>query len=313
MNKPSSKKTTALILIIFIIACGYSDEDLGISILPTDITNLFFTNTSANCESYVKSYTSSVTNVHQATVIEGDLTIAIVDNKCEFSSNAVPNHDFNDGDTTFTNAFAENHKTYEVTTTPIAAASTTGLTLNLDNAILLNGVKLDLLAAGCFGVGNGFSNCNGMARPWRYDPMSPLNDFVTDTHNAHTQADGTYHYHGSPVALFYSNIAVVSPVIGFAADGFPIYGTYFDDNGTIRKATSSYQLKIGNRVAINGVNPGGTYDGRFRDDYSYIAVSGDLDECNGMTVDGNYGYYITESYPWALACFKGTPDTSFLK
>jgi len=82
--------------------------------------------------------------------------------------------------------------------------------------------------------------------------MSPLNDFGTDSHNAHTQPEGTYHYHGSPVAMFYSDTAVVSPVIGFAADDFPIYGSYFDDNGTIRKATSSYQLKQGSRIDISG-------------------------------------------------------------
>ena len=27
------------------------------------------------------------------------------------------------------------------------------------------------------------------------------NDFGTDSHNAHTQPDGAYHYHGDPVAM----------------------------------------------------------------------------------------------------------------
>ena len=31
------------------------------------------------------------------------------------------------------------------------------------------------------------------------------------------------------------------------------------------------------------------YDGQFRSDYEYVSGSGDLDECNGMTVEGQYG------------------------
>ena len=55
------------------------------------------------------------------------------------------------------------------------------------------------------------------------------------------------------------------------------------------------------------------YDGTYVDDYQYAAGSGDLDECNGMSVGGSYGYYVTDTYPWGLGCFKGTPDTSFDK
>jgi hypothetical protein len=175
-------------------------------------------------------------------------------------------------------------------------------------------VKLDLLSAGCFGISDGKSDCFNESQPWRYDPMSPLNNFGTDTHNAHPQPPaGEYHYHGSPVAMFYTDTAVISPVIGFAADGFPIYGSYFDDNGTIRKATSSYQLKAGSRVTVSGVNPNGSYDGQYIDDYEYVNGAGDLDACNGMTQNSSYAYYITDSYPWVIGCFTGTPDSSFRK
>lgn len=70
----------------------------------------------------------------------------------------------------------------------------------------------------------------------------------TDNNNAHTQPDGTYHYHGNPMAMFITDCdasGIASPVIGFAADGFPIYGSCFNDNGTVRKATSSYVSIIG--------------------------------------------------------------------
>ncbi|MCW8865167.1 MAG: YHYH protein, partial [Colwellia sp.] len=48
-------------------------------------------------------------------------------------------------------------------------------------------------------------------------------------------------------------------------------------------------------------------------DYEYVAGHGDLDECNGMSVNGVYGYYISDGFPYILTCFKGVPDPSFNK
>jgi len=109
-----------------------------------------------------------------------------------------------------------------------------------------------------------------------------------------------------------SGTAGVSPVIGFAADGFPIHGSWFFDEAskTIRKAVSGYTLRQGTRNSNPG--PGGTYNGWYIDDYEFTNA-GDLDACNGMTVDGQYGYYVTDSYPWVLGCLAGTPDASFDK
>ncbi|MEM7218201.1 MAG: YHYH protein [Pseudomonadota bacterium] len=278
---------------------------------PVDITDAILTSLSADCADYVESYTSSVTDINNDVAFVGDLVISVAGGKCLFTTNAIPNHDFNDRDG-FATDVSEQDDVYEVTTAPTMAAATTDLTLTYDDAIMLNGVKVDLLAAGCFGVGNGRTGCNNIDQPWRYDPAFPSSGFRIDSHNAHTQNDGTYHYHGRPNALFYPDTAIESPVVGFAADGFPIFGTYFDDGGTVRRATSSYQLRAGMRPT-GADDPGGSYDGTFRDDYEYVAGSGDLDECNGMTVDGVYGYYVTEGFPYILACFKGSPDLSFRK
>ena len=189
---------------------------------------------------------------------------------------------------------------------------------------------VEILSAACFGegvggLGNEKIGCGPdlLEHPWRYDPMSPLNDFGTDKHNAHVQPNGMYHYHANPMAVFNTDCTTASsasPLIGFAADGFPVNGSCISDNGSIRSAQSSYQLKAGARQAVSGYTTpsAGTgsivianYDGQFRVDYEYVAGLGDLDECNGMTMDGQYGYYITNAYPWVLACFSGTPDTSF--
>jgi|GEM_PF-1321192 len=274
-----------------------------------DITDAILNSRSANCADYVASYTADALDVANDTAYMGMLTVTVDDDTCTFTSNAIPNHDFNDI-SDFPNIPSEQDLSLTFTTDPQISTNSTPLSLQYNNAILLNGVKVDLLAAGCYGVGDGRIGCTDMSTPYRYDPMAPTANFGTDSHNAHTQPNGEYHYHGNPKALFDdSDDSAASPLIGFAADGFPIFGTYFDDNGTIRKASSSYQLKSGTRTG----GPGGIYDGTFVDDYEYVEGSGDLDACNGMTIDGVYGYFVTDGYPHILGCFSGTPDISFRK
>lgn len=326
MNK--IKYTTAVLgLIALLNACGSSsisdssatsdttstDTSTDTTTDTKDITNIILTNKSANCEDYVKSYSAQVTDIQNDTDFEGALTIEVTNGKCVFTSNMIPNHDFNDASANFFASAEEQDSSVEITTSPSFANSTTALEL-ADNGLYLNGVALNLLSAGCYGVATGQIGCHDLDQPFRSDPMFDRG-FGVDIHNAHVQPGGKYHYHGSPVALFDTTGAVESPVIGFAKDGFPIFGSYINDNGTVRQVTPSYVLKSGSREAVtfNGTtyNPGGTYDGTYTDDWEYSAGSGDLDECNGMTVDGVYGYYVTDAYPWVMGCYKGTPDSSF--
>ena len=117
------------------------------------------------------------------------MTVTVSGGKCVFETNAIPNHDFNDGGRFATNVSAQNVR-YEMTSFPEAASSVTELILG-DNAIFLNGVKLDLLAAACYGVGREQLGREKIGcgqdeidNPWRYDPMSPLNEFGPDNNNA---------------------------------------------------------------------------------------------------------------------------------
>ena len=81
------------------------------------------------------------------------------------------------------------------------------------------------------------------------------------------------------------------------------------DSGIV-EIDSNYELKSGTRPD----GPGGSYDGTYNEDYEHVAGdANDLDECNGMTVNGSYGYYISNAFPWAMACYKGTLDSSFQK
>jgi len=300
-------------------ANGTDDSEIT-DTTPKDITDIILTNKSANCKEYVESYYSSVTDIQKDTSFTGTLEIELDDEKCRFTSNSIPNHDFNDTSAHFASTVKEVSLDYSITSNPSFASEVTELALGT-NAIMLNGVKLDIIAAGCYGVGYGNIGCDDMDTPFRYDPMSSLVSFGTDSHNAHTQSTGQYHYHGDPVALYTNEESspIESPVIGFAKDGFPIFGMYYkDSNDVIQKTTSSYQLKTGARQTVDGTNPpandDGTfadYDGQFRDDYEYIEGLGVLDECNGMTLNGVYGYYVTDSFPWVLSCYKGTTDSSF--
>jgi len=74
---------------------------------------------------------------------------------------------------------------------------------------------------------------------------------------------------------------------------------------------SGYTLKNGSRPSTDG-SPGGTYDGTYIQDYEFTNA-GSLDRCNGMNVNGQYGYYVTDSYPYVMGCYSGTPSNSFTK
>lgn len=94
-------------------------------------------------------------------------TIIITGNKCIFTSNAIPNHTYNDGQASFPNDVSPQTQRYEITQQPVFAAQVTPLSLRRDNAVFLNGVKVDLLAAGCYGVADGRIGCNNMNQLWR--------------------------------------------------------------------------------------------------------------------------------------------------
>ena len=291
-----------------------------------DIYNAIFTNRSADCADYVNSYDATVVDIQNSTSFNADVIVTATDTTCTFTSNSVPNHDFNDETAAFAGGqegatITATDAVHTVTRTPQFATSPTPISQEVKNAIFLNGVKLDIMSAGCYRPTSADANedgdigigCNSTAA-WLLDPLSTDSKFGADIHNGHTQPGGLYHYHGGPNAMFDDNPGSNgSPVIGFAADGFPVYGSYFYDsaNGQVRKAISGYTLKTGTRGTRSDTNPGGEYTGKYNDDWEFTDA-GDLDECNGMTIDGQYGYYVTDTYPWVIKCLQGTPDDSFI-
>ena len=187
--------------------------------------------------------------------------------------------------------------------------------------------KVTALGHSPFGVAlDGVVFDPGTAEFWNRDPRSGWNyEALTggptlgmDQNNAHVQPNGAYHYHGIPEDLVKSTTTMT--LVGYAADGFPIYGPYCykapnDKTSGVTKMKSSYRVKEGTRPD----GPGGKYDGLFTEDWEYVKGSGDLDECNGRTgvtpeyPDGTYYYVLTDEFPMVPRYYRGTPDKSFMR
>ncbi len=124
----------------------------------------------------------------------------------------------------------------------------------------------------------------------------------------HPQQQGEYHHHVSPTCLYDDADSLNhSPIIGYAFDGFPIYGAYSYTNtngtGAIKRMRSSYVLSTAT-TRINGPAVSVTYPaGCFIEDYIYNAGAGDLDARNGR-------YCVTPDYPNGIYAYFVTLDDS---
>ncbi|NOD47146.1 MULTISPECIES: YHYH protein [unclassified Ruegeria] len=176
--------------------------------------------------------------------------------------------------------------------------------------VSLNGIAFDPLAAEFW---HGDPNSG-----WSYNALVGSIFLGLDANYAHVQPNGKYHYHGVPtglIELLEWSASEHSPLVGYAADGFPIYAMTGAVDGKETEMKSSYRLKPGN--SPGGREPNGRYDGTFNEDYEYVEGQGHLDQCNGtVTVsaeypNGTYAYFLTQDYPFVPRCFMGTPDQSF--
>ncbi len=231
---------------------------------------------------------------------------------------------------------------------PVANTGTLTATTGGNIGIFINGVALfdyrDGVAwntqanALCGGPGNppcpGGPNAN---MPWNRDAV-PAEKPGFDCSKGHP-AMGNYHHHQNPSA-FKLDLQVISticdiydadglyaidsmqhsPLIGYAYDGFPIYGAYgyknADGTGGITRIRSGYQLRNisvrthwadGTDVA-DGPAVSATYPlGYFREDYEFIAHTGSaeyLDASNGR-------FCVTPEYPNGIYCYFATVDANW--
>ena len=151
-------------------------------------------------------------------------------------------------------------------------------------------------------------------------------------------AGTNYHHHQNPSAfdldqkvistvcnlydadgLYTINPAQHAPLIGFAYDGFPVYGAYgyanADGTGGITRMKSGYQLRnitvrthhadgtdVSDGPAVSATYPLGT----FREDYEWVAHTSDpsyLDAHNGR-------FCVTPEYPNGIYCYFATVDVN---
>jgi hypothetical protein len=208
--------------------------------------------------------------------------------------------------------------------------------------VFINGVALFDYRDGVSWKSSTNSLCGGPIKPqcmgdnvWNRDAVkAEMKGF--DCSKGHP-AMGNYHHHQNPSAfkldanvvsticnlydadgLYVMDSTKHSPLIGFAYDGFPIYGAYayknLDGTGGIVRMKSSFSLRnittrntyyTGASVTA-GPDVSATYPiGYFREDYQYTATSAAtpdyLDDHNGR-------FCVTPEYPKGTYCYFATVD-----
>jgi len=134
-------------------------------------------------------------------------------------------------------------------------------------------------------------------RNWRLEGMGAHELLGMDANNAHVDERGLYHYHGKPTGFLSGNN---STLVGYAADGFEIH---YAGSSVI----SGYSLVAG----IRKDGPGGRHDGTYEQDWQFTGGSGKLDQCNGGMLNGQFVYFVTDSYPYVPRCLWGKVSSGF--
>ena len=227
---------------------------------------------------------------------DGHVSVSVENGQRCFTSNSLPDHSTG----TFPNsnnptAIKSQDVRMCVSTTPKKGANPVMHKGSI--GIGINGVQFRPGTADYYDASSRRGHSKNPSSGWKVEGLNPANMLGMDSNNAHVGPNGLYHYHGVAGALYKS--AGAGP-IGYAADGFPIYYA-----GNTQR--SSYKLKQGTRPS----GPGGAYDGTYEEDFSYIAGSGSLDQCNGATINGKFAYFATEAYPFLPRCMWGQVSADF--
>lgn len=239
------------------------------------------------------------------------------------TANGVPDHGIgrfpNSGNP---NVLSEQSYTFRIPLDPKppSAPVLTGDRVHRDNGYLfgvaLNGVPFEP-ATGMNWTPEGVRR-GGRPGDWVHEAIGGSVNFGIDHANAHLQRTGAYHYHGIPTPL----VGDKQPtLIGYAADGYPIYGPqgYKDPTNARSPLVAlrpSWQLKTVARPEPPQ-GPGGLPDGRYTADFEFKPGSGDLDRLNGRFAvtpeypKGVYHYVLTAAFPHVPRGFAAPPDASF--
>ncbi len=129
-----------------------------------------------------------------------------------------------------------------------------------------------------------------------------------DHHNAHVQPNWAYHYHGIPIGLIdYTDTDTSDLVhIGFAKDWHLVYYSKsweykpsYKLSTVPRKGQScTITWPWSPSIDIDWTSP----DGDLTGDWLYDKAIWDLDECNGVKINGEYMYIVTKEFPYVGRC-----------
>jgi hypothetical protein len=304
------------------------------------ITSWLINTTGITGRHYVAGNSTPIVDAVQANVqtVQYNATYAYI------SATGIPAYitgPFQDGNPSL--ATAQN-KIFRIPLAPVQGTGTVATTGG-NIGVFKNGVALFDYRDGVAWNNNTGALCGGPGNPpcaggpgstqaWNRDAI-PAERAGFDCAKAHP-AMGNYHHHQNPSAfnldlvvlsnvcatypsdgLYVINPSQHSPLLGFAYDGFPIYGAYgytnTDGTGAITRMKSSYQLKSyptglrTNGPAINQVVGTQTFfNGYFREDYEYVSHPSDptyLDSHNGR-------FCNTPEYPAGIYCYFATVDAN---
>ena len=251
-----------------------------------------------------------------------------------------------------TPAFAENQEAiFQIPLNPTQNAGTLDVTVGGNIGIFINGVALFDYRDGVGWNPTTQALCGGPGRDPCPGGRNSYPDWTRDAIPAEREgfdcakghpANGNYHHHQNPTAfkldletlstvcnlydadgLYAIDSTKHAPLIGYAYDGFPIYGAYgfanADGTGGVTRMLSGYQLrniterttKPDGSASDLGPDVGGDYFlGYFREDYEYVANASDqsvLDVHNGRFCvtpeypNGTYAYFATVNADWTSA------------
>ena len=246
--------------------------------------------------------------------------ITVEGDRRRIRSNGMPNHPTgrfpNRGNP---NSISEQSYDFRIPLEPVAADAPTPVGMNMFG-IALNGCFFEA------GTAEWWRNDRGSG--WHIEAIGPRGGHLgIDASNGHVQPSGAYHYHAVPNGLVESLATKESERVqmhlGWAADGYPIYGPWgpedpMDLESPIRRLEPSWRLKQGARPAPP-LGPGGRHDGTYEEDYDFVEGSGDLDRMNGRFgrtrefPEGTYHYVVTDRFPFVPRSWRGTPSSEMNK
>jgi hypothetical protein len=263
----------------------------------------------------------------------------------------VPSHDVGRSDGNNPAYASDQHRTTRLSLNPVEAATKSNTSLG-SIGVMINGALI-YNASDAHSYNNNntwFQNAN-VAEAVSFD-IGPGHSAPGQNAQPSNSTAGQYHYHQAPTALINqvdpgNTGQHHSPLVGFAYDGFPIYGPFgyvdpANPNSGIKRISSSYKIRNditstglrhsltdgGATLAQNqwGPNVSTQYPaGYYLLDYGYASGSGDLNQYNmRFTVtpeypQGTWAYFVTTNadgsaaYPYIIGPqYFGVVDTADL-